>query len=135
MALASFLTDFADQAVLLPLAVVVAIALYCSGWRRGAMAWVLGVVAVLGVMLALKLAAAACGPILFDRALRSPSGHTAAAAAIYGALIALLVLRAPERGHVRLLPAIIVAVTVGTTRLVLGFHTGIEVVVGGIVGV
>lgn len=134
MHLASFLTDFADQAVLLPLAVVVAIALYAAGWRRGALAWAGGVIVVLGVMLVLKLGSMACGQILLGRELRSPSGHTAAAAAVYGALIPLL-LGAPGRGWLRLLPAVTIAVIIGGTRIALGDHTDIEVVIGGVVGV
>src|SRR5450432_1483592 len=58
----NFLTDFADQAVVLPVAVVVAIVLAVMGWRRGALVW-LGVLGVtFGVILVLKLGFLACGP-------------------------------------------------------------------------
>ena len=40
-----FVTDFADQAVILPLLLMVAIALWWCGWRRGALAWAIGVAA------------------------------------------------------------------------------------------
>ena len=39
----TFLTDFADQAVLLPVAAGVAIMLLLLGWRRGALAWTVAV--------------------------------------------------------------------------------------------
>ncbi len=42
----NFLTDFADQAVVLPFALVVAVALGVAGWWRGAFAWIAGVGAV-----------------------------------------------------------------------------------------
>jgi hypothetical protein len=34
-----FVTDFADQAVVLPLALTICLALAVAGWRRGALAW------------------------------------------------------------------------------------------------
>lgn len=49
-----FLTDFADQAVMLPLALAVAIALAVMGWRRGAMVWLGIVCGTFGLMLGLK---------------------------------------------------------------------------------
>ena len=82
----NFLTNFADEAVVLPLAVGVTIALYALGWRRGALAWAVAVGGTLALMLALKLVEFACGPSL----LRAPSGHTAAAAVVCGGLAVML---------------------------------------------
>src|SRR5579884_655434 len=87
------LTDFADQAVVLPLVVAVAATLLISGWKRGALAWLITAGATLGLMLILKLACIACGP----PQLRTPSGHTAAAAIVAGSLAALL--WPPGRSH------------------------------------
>ena len=81
-----FLTDFADEAVVLPLIVAIGIALWLLGWRRGALAWIVTACLTLGAMLVLKLLAMACGP---DH-LRTPSGHTAAAAFVTGSLAAIL---------------------------------------------
>ena len=39
----TFLTDFADQAVVLPLVLVLALVLAAQGWRRGAAAWLVAV--------------------------------------------------------------------------------------------
>lgn len=135
MATLRFFTDFADQAVMLPLAVVVTVAMLAAGWRRGALAWATVIGGTLAVMLVLKLLAGTCGTVLLGSPLRSPSGHTASAAAIYGGGLALLLRRAWPRAPVALLCAGTLAVLIGITRVVLGAHSVIEVVVGGGVGV
>src|SRR5690349_19218340 len=50
-----FLTDFADQAVIMPLVLAVAVALALQGWRRGAFVWLAVVAVTFIVMLMLKL--------------------------------------------------------------------------------
>lgn len=132
-----FLTDFADLAVVLPLAVAVAIALAAAGWRRGAAAWALVVPATLLAVLLAKLVVAACGTWLPFHGLHSPSGHTASAAAVYGGLLALLL---PEsrpglrRALAVLLLAGIFAVLFGDTRLALHVHTRSDVLAGAALG-
>jgi len=126
-----FLTDFADQAVVLPLIAAVAAVLALLGWRRGAAAWLLAVGVCFLTVLALKLAFIACGPALGTQALRSPSGHTAAAAIIAGGIAAALGWR---RGRV-LAAASLAAAVIGLTRLALGLHSPPEVLVGGAMGV
>ena len=79
---AQFVTDFGDQAVLLPLAAGVTLVFALAGWRRGAVAWAAAVVGTLALMVVLKLVFLACGHLLPGSQLHSPSGHTAAAAAI-----------------------------------------------------
>jgi hypothetical protein len=49
------LTDFADLAVLLPLATVVAATIAAMCWLRGALAWTVAVVGVLGTILVVKV--------------------------------------------------------------------------------
>lgn len=132
---AAFLTDFADQAVVLPLAAAIAIGLAACGWRRGALAWIAAVAGTLGIMGVLKLASHACGPLLPGLHLRSPSGHTAAAAAVYGGLIALLGRRFLDRPAWLGAGAVLCAAAIGASRLALGVHSVIEVAIGGIVGV
>jgi|SRR6185312_8033755 len=126
----TFLTDFADQAVLLPVAVAVAIVLVLLGWRRGALAWTVGVCGTLAVMLGLKMLFTICGPAVPELNIRTPSGHTAAAAVIYGGLAALLGLRPA----VAVMLSVGIAVLFGASRLALGAHTLPEAVVGGLVG-
>jgi membrane-associated phospholipid phosphatase len=125
-----FLTDFADQALILPLVLAVSIALAAQGWRRGALVWLLVVGATFGVMLFLKIAFLACSPVFGPMDIRSPSGHVAAATVVAGGLAALLTRRAAS-----ILPiACLAAVVIGFSRLVLGAHSLPEVVLGALVG-
>ena len=136
----SFLTDFADQAVILPLAVVVGLILGLQRRPRAALAWLGAVGGVLAVILVLKVACYTCAwllPILgHDQAdLRSPSGHTASAAVAYGGLAALQAGRARDRAvKFALASATMAGVAVGLSRLALGAHSVSEVVLAGVVG-
>ncbi len=132
---AQFVTDFGDQAVLLPLAAGVTLVFALAGWRRGAVAWAAAVVGTLALMVVLKLVFLACGHLLPGSQLHSPSGHTAAAAAIYGGLLALAARLATGHGRWTLACALLVMLVIGGSRLALGVHTGLEVAVGGAVGV
>lgn len=125
-----FLTDFADQAVMLPVVVAIAIVLAMQGWRRGAVVW-LGVAFVtFSVMLILKLVFIACTPLFSPIDVHSPSGHVAAATVVAGGLAALL-----TRRRASILPvAMLAAGVIGVSRLVLGMHSLPEVVLGALVG-
>jgi membrane-associated phospholipid phosphatase len=125
-----FLTNFADQAVILPVVFAIAIVLAMQGWRRGALVW-LGVVFItFGLMLVLKLGFLACAPLTGPIDIHSPSGHVAAATVVCGGLAALL-----TRRRTSILPvAMLAAVVIGVSRLVLGMHSLPEVVLGGLVG-
>ena len=50
-----FLTDFADQAVILPLVFAIAAALAIQGWIRGAVVWLSVIFVTFGTILVLKL--------------------------------------------------------------------------------
>ncbi len=130
----SFFTDFADQAVILPLTFAIAVTLAVLGWFRGALAWTLAIGGTFGVMLGLKLVFIACGQMVPETGLRTPSGHTAAAAIVVGGLIALTGLGSASRMTVAVLSAVGAAVLFGFSRLWLGAHTLSEVIVGGCVG-
>jgi membrane-associated phospholipid phosphatase len=125
-----FITDFADQAVILPLVLAIGIALLAQGWRRGAAAWVFVIVATFATVLALKLAFLACSQTFGTTNLHTPSGHVAAAAVVTGGLATLLLGR---RASVLLLAALVAAV-IGLSRLVLGAHSVPEVMLGAMVG-
>ncbi|MBS0562022.1 MAG: phosphatase PAP2 family protein [Proteobacteria bacterium] len=114
--------------MLLPLALLVALSIGFGGWWRGALAWLLGVGATLGLMFALKVAFIACGPA---HVLRSPSGHTAAAAVVCGGLMVVLA----NRRHWTAPIALLAAVVIGVSRLLLGAHVPLEVLVGAIAGI
>jgi membrane-associated phospholipid phosphatase len=127
----TFLTDFADQAVLLPIVAVVAIALAVMGWWRAALAF-LGVTAVtFGAVLTLKFGFLACQPVFGPWSIVSPSGHTAAASVVAGGLVAVLTGKRLAGLGVALLAALVI----GMSRLVLGFHSLPEVLIGAVLGV
>ena len=127
----TFLTDFADQAVVLPLVAAVALMLAVLGWWRHALSWLAVIGVTFAVVLILKLGFLACGPIFGPWALRSPSGHAAAAAVVAGGLAALL---SPRRWVV-LTIATLAAVAIGVSRLELGVHSVPEIVLGAMLGV
>lgn len=125
-----YLTDFADEAVILPVVLAVTIALAAQGWRRGAVAWVGVVTATFAVMLVLKLVFLACWPVFWPMDIHSPSGHVAAATIIAGGLSMLLL-----RRHLGILPiAALAATVIGISRLALGVHSLPEVLLGAAVG-
>lgn len=128
-----YVTDFADQAVMLPLAATVALALALSGWWRGCGAWVLCVVAVLGTIAVLKYVFYACSNVLGSSGISSPSGHTAAAAMIMGGATVML-LRERVPGWVLAALPVALAVVFAISRIVVHAHTVPEVIVGGIIG-
>jgi membrane-associated phospholipid phosphatase len=132
--LAGFFTDFADQAVVLPVCLCVVTGLALSGWRRGAAAFALASGAVLACMMLLKLLALGCGVFRPWADITSPSGHTAAAAALYGGGLALSLRRRLGPLAAACLASLPVAAAIGLTRLALHVHTGAEVVLGGAVG-
>src|SRR5271165_5092067 len=124
------LTDFADQAVVLPLIAAVALVFGVLGWRRGALAWLGAVGLSFAAVLLLKLVFATCGPAFDLVSLRSPSGHTAAAAVIAGGIAVAL---GWGRGAVMAVAGL-AALLIGVTRIALGLHTPAEVVLGGALG-
>ena len=123
----TFITDFADQAVILPLVVAIGIALLMQGWRRAAAAWTFAAIATFAAILALKLVFLACPSTL---SVRTPSGHVAAATFVTGGLAALLI----RRHAIALALALLAAVVIGLSRLALGVHSPAELAIGGIVG-
>jgi membrane-associated phospholipid phosphatase len=131
----NFLTDFADQAVVLPLAAVVCVLLAAFGWRRGAVAWALSVGGVLAVMLVFKLVVFACGWRVPWTGLSSPSGHTAASAVVYGGLLSLAAAPSVAGTVFAAMAGGLVALLFGLTRLALHVHTVADVVCGAAVGV
>ncbi len=125
-----YLTDFADQAVILPLVFAIAITLAVQGWRRGALIWLAVVAVTFFATMALKLAFMACSPVFGGLDIHSPSGHVAAAAVVTGGLAAMLT---PRRTSI--LPAALLAgIVIGVSRLALGVHTVPEVIAGALIG-
>jgi len=132
-------TNFGDQAIVLPLAVGVALVFALSGWRRGALAWTSAIGGTFALIVLLKLHFFACGPVSPGASFGNPSGHTAAAAAVYGALAAVIARSIRDDRRWALLCAVVIGVflaaVIGETRLILDMHSMAEVVVGGAIGV
>jgi membrane-associated phospholipid phosphatase len=125
-----YLTDFADQAVIIPVVLAVAIALAVQGWRRGALVWLLVVAGTFTATLTFKLMFLACSSLFGPIDIHSPSGHVAAATVVSGGLAAVL-----TRRRASILPvAVLAAIVIGVSRLVLGMHSLPEVVVGALIG-
>lgn len=125
-----YLTDFADQAVIIPLVLAVAVALAVQGWRRGALVWLLVVAGTFLATLIAKLTFLACSPLFGPIDIHSPSGHVAASTVVAGGLAAMLTQR-----RTSILPAaVIAAIVIGISRLVLGMHSLPEVIVGAAIG-
>jgi membrane-associated phospholipid phosphatase len=129
-----FLTDLADQAVILPAAVITALMLALTGWMRGTLIWLAAVLATIVAIAVLKIGFAACGPVQLGDLVNSPSGHVASGAIIYGGLVGLLMRHFGVGRSLALLPAPLIATLIGITRIDLGVHTLPEVLIGGAVG-
>jgi membrane-associated phospholipid phosphatase len=136
-----YLTDFADAAVLLPCIAVIIILLFVLGWRRGAVAWLIAAGGVCGAIVAGKVVLGACSALADAVGLRSPSGHTAAAALLGGGLAMMLwpSAAADASTTVRRIAwavgaGLCVAVMIGVSRVALGLHNAADVVAGGVVG-
>lgn len=127
----TFLTDFADQAVVLPLVLAVAVVLACQRWTRGAAAWLFAIGGTFSVMLVLKLGFLGCARVFGPADMHSPSGHVAAATVVCGGLAAIYGRR---RGAVPLV-AVLAAIAIGLTRVGLNKHSWPEVVLGAAIGV
>ena len=133
-AAAAFVSDFADQAVVLPSAALIAMLLALAGWRRGAIVWSVAIVGTFGLMLVLKLGFGACGHLVGNGDIESPSGHTAAAGVFYGSIFAYFGERVFGRGLLAATLILLVVALVGTSRILLGAHTVPEVALGAAIG-
>ena len=128
-----FVSDFADQAVMLPLATVVVAALALMGWWRGAAAWLLAVGGTLTMMLIVKVGLVGLSEDYGSEYMISPSGHVASACVVYGGM-AMLLFRDRVPTFLLAVVPISAAVIVGYSRVALMAHSVDEVVAGAIVG-
>lgn len=134
MTFAVFVTNFADQAVMIPLAIAVALGFAAAGWYRGALAWSGALACTWVSILLLKLACLLCGS-LWVEGLHSPSGHTASAAAAAGGFCGLIVRRRGGDWRWTIPISVGFALAIGLSRLTLHLHTRLDVLVAGVIGV
>lgn len=128
-----FFTDFADQAVILPLVLTTALGLWAGGWVRGALGWLAVVAVTLGLVGLGKIALFVAGAPPAVPLLLSPSGHTASAPLIYGGLAMILLPRRWSRS-LGLPLAALACVAIGVTRVELGEHSVPDVWAGALLG-
>ena len=128
---AEFITDFGDSAVTLPLALMVLLYLLWARWFRAALCWGLAVGACGVVMAVLKIGFLACAAPPLQLILRSPSGHAALAATVYGGLAGLVA--AQCRREWMVLPhavAQLAIMAIALSRVAVLAHSPEEVMVG-----
>jgi membrane-associated phospholipid phosphatase len=128
-----YITDFADLAVLLPVALCVGAGLAVLGWMRGAVAWAVCVGGTLAALLGLKLAFLGCATPAST--IFSPSGHTAAATMVLGGACALWLRRRIGPVAAAALAGGGVATVIGASRIALHTHSLPEVALGAAIGV
>ena len=126
-----FITDFGDSAVTLSLALVVVLYLLWARWFRAALCLGLAVVACGVAMAVLKISLLACAGPPLQLVLRSPSGHAALAATVYGGLAGLVAAQCRrERVVLPFAVAQLVIMAVALSRVAVLAHSPEEVMVG-----
>jgi membrane-associated phospholipid phosphatase len=135
-AILTYVTDFGDTAVTVPLAVLMACFLLAARQPRLAAGWVLAILGCAGTTGALKVVLAACGYPLSDAGHASPSGHTAMSIALYGGYAAIIgtSVRRPGRELV-VAGAAMLMIGIALSRVIVGGHSPLEVWIGLAVGV
>lgn len=129
------ITDMGDSALMLPLAVMLAVVLWTQQSTKAALVWLGTLIPGLAAMTVLKLVGHACSDAIAIPSLVSPSGHAAFAAMVYGS--AAVVLARHTSGPMRWVPvlaAVGVVAAVAASRLLLEWHTPLEVVIGLVIG-
>jgi membrane-associated phospholipid phosphatase len=132
----SFITDFGDTAVTVPLAILVTGFLFAAKQPRLAIGWAFVILLCAGVTAAVKLAFTVCGYPLAGSGVMNPSGHTAMSVAVYGGLAAIIGngLKAPARLAL-VAAAALFTIGIALSRTIVGSHTPIEVEIGLVVGI
>ena len=124
-------TNFGDTAVTFPLALLMTVFLCVMSYTRAALGWSVSIISCAGFIAILKIALFACGHSLPIPELVSPSGHMAMSTAVYGgfAIVSGTALTRPARDIV-IAGAIALIASIGTSRLLLHYHSLVEVGVG-----
>jgi membrane-associated phospholipid phosphatase len=132
-----FITDLADQAVVLPLVLAVLVLLMALGEARAALWWCAAIAVALGGVLIAKIVFIPCGYLLPVLDIRSPSGHTASAAAAYGGLMVLAAqaIGSPARRYAALGCGTLMVTAVALSRILLNAHTVQETLLGAAIGI
>lgn len=127
------ITNFGDSAVTLPLALLTIASLALAGRRHAALSLLLAVGGTGLTMLALKLAFLSCLNSLDGGMIRSPSGHAAMSAVVYGSLALLLTAGSPRRPLLLAATALFVG-AIAVSRFAIEAHSRAEILVGLAIG-
>ena len=127
-----FLTNFGDLAVLLPLSATMLIWLLGLRPRSRAIWWVVAFGLCVGLTALLKIYLYACHPFA---GLQSPSGHTSLSTLVYGAIAFVVAAEATGWHRVIVLGSgISIVGGIAISRIVLGAHSPLEVILGAVMG-
>ena len=132
--LISFVSDFGDTAVTLPLAAILVLCLWGVQSPASSATALRSLALCLGAVVLLKVTFITCGRH-WDVGLVSPSGHAAISLTVYG--MAAMVLTSWTSGVWRVslaMAAAVLVAAIAVSRVLLGVHTVTEVVVGLLVG-
>lgn len=130
-----FVTNLGDSGLLSVLALLGALYLYGVGGKRTALAIMATLFLCLAIMGFLKVVFIGCGHLIPWLNVRSPSGHAAMSAAIYGTF-ALIVIHHFEnwKRYASIVGAAFLVFSIAASRILLGYHTVSEVGVGLLIG-
>lgn len=128
----SFITNFGDLAILLPLVAIFALWLLAVQRPSALLWWLLAVSVCIGGTGILKMYFYVC-PLTAN--LHSPSGHTAFSTLVYGALtvVAVLDMKGWWRGAIAALGLIFVT-GIAISRVLINAHSVAEIVFGFVIG-
>ncbi|HXQ52378.1 MAG TPA: phosphatase PAP2 family protein [Stellaceae bacterium] len=128
-----FLASFGDAVVVLPVAAVTLLWLATLVGRRVAMTWCWAVLLAGGATALLKIWLSGCATPIDG--LESPSGHTSMSTVVYGGLTLVAASEAESWPRVALGAAgAALVLAIAVSRVTLGAHSAIEVVVGLVIG-
>lgn len=134
MSFMNTVTQFGDLAVLLPLVVTLAAALLLSDGHRASAYLLVALAGCLALMGLLKLFFLSCGGAL-GLAIASPSGHAAASTFVLGSVCVVVTLQLRGLQRIIIFAATVAAIiAIDVSRVVLGAHSIIEVLIGTAVG-
>lgn len=135
--LAMALTDLGESTVLLSTAIAASCWFWLSRQRQLALIWLFAVGGCAVTMLAFKLVFLTCGHLVWSGTVHTPSGHSAMSALFYGAAaltIQRLIPQAARHPILLQIVAILMALAIGASRVVVHAHTPQEVIIGLAVG-
>jgi membrane-associated phospholipid phosphatase len=127
------ITNFGDLALLLPLAAILALALWRFESRAAAWAWTQALALCIVVTVLLKLSFLTCGRA-WGVNIASPSGHASMSTLVYGGFAAVMSVQTARGRPLIIASAVLWIAAIAVSRTVLRFHSTVEVEIGLAVG-